>query len=185
MPGAVELKSDIWTYQEYLELPPDGKVYQIIRGELYMVPAPATYHQEVAINLTLIIWNYVKKTGWGKIYNAPIDVIFTSTDIVQPDIVGISKDRFGIVKENGVFGAPDFVAEILSPSTLSIDTKLKKALYERHGVFEYWLVYPEEKKVESFLLRQGSYTGPKAYLRDEEAEVTSIPGLKVDLKEVF
>ncbi|MEW6326705.1 MAG: Uma2 family endonuclease [Thermodesulfobacteriota bacterium] len=185
MTGAAELKSDIWTYQEYLELPPDGKVYQIIRGELYMVPAPTTYHQEVGINLTLIIWNYVKKTGWGKIYNAPIDVIFTSTDIVQPDIVGISKDRFGIVKENGIVGAPDFVVEILSPSTLSIDTKLKKALYERHGVFEYWLVYPEEKKVESFLLRQGSYTGPKAYLRDEEAEVSSIPGLTVDLKEVF
>lgn len=185
MAEAVELKSDIWTYQEYLELPPDGKLYQIIRGDLYMVPAPTTYHQEVAINLASILWNHVKKTGWGKIYSAPIDVVLTSTDIVQPDIVGISKERMGIVKEMGVFGAPDLIMEILSPSTHSIDVKLKKSLYERHGVFEYCLVYPDEKKVECFLLRQGSYTGPKVYLKDEEAGVVSVPGLKINLGEVF
>jgi len=75
--------------------------------------------------------------------------------------------------------------EILSPSTHAIDAETKKALYERHGVFEYLLVYPEEKKVESFLLRKGKYTDPKTYLKDEQIDIASMPGLMLDLKQVF
>jgi Uma2 family endonuclease len=185
MAEALKFNSDIWTYDDYLELPSDGKTYQIVGGDLYVVPAPTTYHQKVSINIASIIWNYVRKTDWGEVYDAPIDIHFSSTDIVQPDIVCVSRGRLAIIKENGIFGAPDLVVEVLSPSTRSMDAKTKKALYERYGVFEYLLVYPEEKKVESFLLRQGEYRGPKTYLGDEEMETVSIPGLKLDLKEVF
>ncbi len=85
------------------------------------------------------------------------------------------------MQRRGIFGAPDFVAEILSPSTKSVDLKLKKELYEMHGVEEYWIVYPEEKKVECYLLRGGKYEYRGTFLRDDEIEVRSIPGLKVNL----
>lgn len=185
MAEVLELKSDIWTYQDYLELPSDGKVYQIIEGGLYMVPAPTTYHQKVSINLASIIWNYVKKINWGEIYDAPIDVILSTTDIVQPDIIGISKERLSIVKEKGIFGTPDLVIEILSPSTWPLDLKLKKGLYERYGIQEYWLVYPEEKKVQCFLMKGGKYHLLGTYFKNEEVEVATIAGLRIDLKEVF
>lgn len=185
MAEALKLKDDIWTYQDYLELPSDGKTYQIIKGELYVTPAPTTNHQRVSRNLAFVIWEYVKETDWGEIYYAPTDIIFSSTDTVQPDIVGISKDRLPIIKEEGIFGAPDLVVEILSPSTHSMDARTKKALYERHGVFEYLLVYPDEKKVESFLLRKGKYTRPKTYLKGEQIDLASIPGFILHLKQVF
>lgn len=185
MVNILELKGDIWSYEDYLELPSDGKTYQIIGGELHMVPAPGTYHQKVSRNLGFILWDYVKKINWGEVYYAPTDVVFSSTDIVQPDIIGISKDRLGIVKEKGIFGTPDLVIEIISSTTRAIDTKLKKVLYERYGAKEYLLVYPEEKKLEVYLLRQGRYTLRGVYLKDQEIELVSIHGLIIDLKEVF
>lgn len=185
MEKVLETKREIWTYQDYLGLPNDGHVYQIIEGELYMVPAPTTYHQDILRDLGFIIWDYVRKIKWGKIYYAPTDVVFSSTEIVQPDIIGIAKGRLSIVKENGVFGAPDLIIEIISPSTMAIDVKLKKLLYQRCGVREYLLVYPEEKKIEAYLLIEGRYHLRGSYLRSDVLELTSIPGLKLDLEEVF
>jgi len=181
----IDVNQNVWTYEDYRELPNDGKTYQIIGGRLFMVPAPSTRHQEISGNLGFIVRRFVKKQNSGKVYNAPIDVVFSSVNVVQPDIVFISKNRLRIIKEKGIFGAPDWIIEIVSPSSDKIDIKLKRDLYERFGVREYWIVYPDDEKVEVYLLKEGRYKLKGTFSKDETLEVKVIENLKVNLKEIF
>jgi len=157
----------------------------VIGGKLLMPPAPSTRHQDISGNLGFIIRIFVKSHNLGKVYNAPTDVVFSSINVVQPDIVFIAKNRLNIIKEKGIFGAPDWVIEIVSSSTNKIDIKLKKDLYEHFGVREYWIVYPEEEKVKVYLLKGGNYKFKGTFLKNDILQVNTIEGLKVTLKEVF
>ena len=183
--SSIDVGQEIWTYEDYRELPNDRKIYQVIGGKLLMVPAPSTRHQNISRNLEFIIWSFVKSHNLGVLYYAPIDVVFGSTDIVQPDIVFITKNRLAIVKEKGIFGAPDWVIEIVSSSTSKIDIKLKKDLYERFGVREYWIVYPEDERVEVYLLEGGNYKLRGVFLKNNTLQVSTIEKLEVNLEEVF
>lgn len=180
-----QYEEDIWTYQDYLELPCDGKIYQIIGGILDMTPAPSPKHQKLSRNLELILWEHVRKNYLGEVYDAPIDVIFDELNIVQPDLLFISQDRKHIIKERGIFGAPDMIIEILSPYSASTDMKKKKQLYQRFGVREYWIVNPEEKKVEIYLLHGGRYELKGVFLKHDTIESEQIQDLKISLQEIF
>lgn len=178
-------REDIWTYQEYLELPDDGKRYEILNGRLEMTPAPSTRHQAVSRNLEMILWNFVRKNNLGEVFDAPMDVVFDQVNVVQPDILFVSRERQELIKKEGIFGAPDLVVEIQSPGTLHVDAKRKKGMYERFGVREYWIVDPGEKKVEVYLLTGGKYVQGGIYTEKDTVECASIPGLSVPLAEVF
>jgi Uma2 family endonuclease len=178
-------RGDVWTYQEYLELPEDGKRYEILKGRLAMTPAPSTKHQDVSRNLGSILWNFVKKHGLGKVYFAPVDVIFDQVNVVQPDLIYISKERKELIKDAGIFGAPDLIIEIQSPGTLHVDAKRKKEIYERFGVREYWIVDPSEKKAEIFILKGGGYILEGIYTESDTIKCKTIRELSVSLAEVF
>lgn len=105
--------------------------------------------------------------------------------MVQPDIVFISKDRLKILKEKGVFGAPDLIVEIISSSTLELDIKFKKELYQRFGVRQYWIVYPSEKKIEVFHLKGGSFKVEGTFLKEDTMEPELFPQLKINLRKIF
>ncbi|MEW5766941.1 MAG: Uma2 family endonuclease [bacterium] len=182
---AIDLKEDIWTYEDYLHLPNDGKTYQVIGGELFMAPAPLVYHQTLSRNLAFIIWNFVKKHDLGEVFFAPVDIIFSQINVTQPDIIYIAKERLGIKKEKGIFGAPDWIIEILSPSTSNLDLRMKKQLYQSFGVREYWIVDSSEKKLQVYFLKGGSYTVKEVYFQTDVVEVKTIKGLKINLAEVF
>jgi Uma2 family endonuclease len=173
-----------FTYQDYLHLPEDRR-YEIIEGELFMIPAPESYHQKVSRNLVFILWGFVKGEGLGEIYSAPTDVVLSNEDIVQPDIIFIEKGRLGIIKEKNVEGAPDLIVEILSPSLRYRDRVHKKKLYQRHGVREYWIVDPKKKQVELMILEEGIYRKVGQYGLEDTVESLVLKGLKVKLKEVF
>ncbi|MFH1898653.1 MAG: Uma2 family endonuclease [Candidatus Desantisbacteria bacterium] len=182
---AVDLREDIWTYEDYLTLPNDGKTYQVIGGDLFMTAAPLIYHQAISRNLAFIIWEFVKDHDMGEVFNSPVDIVFGSTNVVQPDIVYVSKKRLDIIREKAIFGAPDLVIEILSPTTLQMDVLLKKALYQRFGVREYWIVDPKEQKVEVFVMEGGKYESKGIFFQQDVVEVRMIQGLKVNLTDVF
>lgn len=91
------------------------------------------------------MWSYVKANGLGEIYEAPFDVLFSHHDVVQPDVLFVSRENLSIVGENNIQGAPDLIIEILSPTTAERDLDLKK-LYARHAVKEYWIVDPTPEK---------------------------------------
>jgi Uma2 family endonuclease len=112
----------VYIYQDYLDLPDDGKRYEIINGELIMTSAlriihQEVGHQEVGLRLKTQFFNFNQKKRYGKIFDSPIDVKLSETNLVQPDILYISKERFSIIIETHIDGAPDLIVEILSTST--------------------------------------------------------------------
>jgi len=146
--------SRLTTYDDYRKLPDDGKQYQIIGGDLHMTPAPTTIHQRILRNLFRITDNYVTKQKVGEVLFAPVDVVLSMTDVVQPDLVFVAKDRLNIITKKNIVDAPDLVVEILSEHTETIDRQKKMFLYEKHGVKEYWIVDPIKKMIEQFVLEE-------------------------------
>ena len=146
-----------YTYEDYLSLPDNGKRHEIIEGELHMTPAPSVIHQRISLNIVMLLMPFVAGTRRGSVLYAPVDVVLSEEDVIQPDIVYVSKERSSIITQRNIHGAPDLVIEILSERTKTLDKKQKRQLYERHGVKEYWLVDPDERSVEVLSLGQGSY----------------------------
>jgi len=173
-----------FTYQDYLLLPED-KRYEIIEGELFMVPARVPYHQDVSKNLFLILDNYVESRQLGKMYYAPIDIVLSNENIVQPDILFISKEKRSIIGEKNIQGAPDLVIEILSPATREKDRVLKRKLYARFGVKEFWLVDGEKKEIEVLTLQQEGFKRIGIYTESEILFSPLLQNIRIAVKEVF
>ncbi|WP_340105172.1 Uma2 family endonuclease [Rhodohalobacter sp. 8-1] len=155
--SATTTTSRLTTYDDYRHLPDDGKQHQIIEGELYMTPAPTTVHQRVLLNLFRLIDPFVNDNRSGEILIAPIDVILSMTNVVQPDLVYVAQERLNIITKKNIVDAPDFIVEVLSENTETIDRQKKMALYEKHKVKEYWIVDPSEKTIEQFVLKENSF----------------------------
>src|SRR5262249_54186269 len=109
-----------FTYEDYLLLPEDRR-YEIVDGELYMTPSPATYHQRILRQLERALGEYVEGRRLGEVLFAPCDVVLSETDIVQPDVLFVSSGRASIIGEKYISAAPDLVVEILSPATAQRD----------------------------------------------------------------
>ena len=178
-----------WTYEDYLKLS-DDKRYEIIGGRLIVAPAPRPKHQKVSRNLEFALWSYVRSKDLGEVFYAPVDVVLGEKFVFQPDIVFVSKERLEIIDEDkAIFGPPDLVIEVVSPSTLGRDTLEKKEVYESFGVKEFWLVYPEMGCVEVLVLSdRGKYEiHNEACLGEGKEEVNSkiVKGFKINLREIF
>lgn len=148
-----------WTYADYTRLPNDGWKYEVIRGELYMAPAPRPIHQLIVVRISAALENFVQQSDLGAVYVAPIDVTLPGTlgDPVQPDVLFIRADRLEIVGETRIEGAPDLVVEVLSPSNWADDRRIKYEIYAEAGIPEYWIVDPRQRTVEVFVLSSGVY----------------------------
>ena len=140
-----------WTYDDLFVLPDDGKRYEIIEGELYEMPSPTSAHATVIANLITLLIPLVAKLG-GRWFTAPLDVFFPGADPVQPDILVILPDGAARIELRGIEGAPDLVVEVISPSNRGHDLLLKRALYGRAGVREYWLLDPATRTIEILAL---------------------------------
>ena len=172
-----------FTYRDYLLLP-EGDRRELVDGDFYMVPSPSFRHQNISTNLGRALANYVLDNSLGIVLWAPMDVVFTDKDVVQPDIMFISNERRDIITEANIAGAPDLVIEILSPSTADRDRELKLRLYARHGVREYWIVDPDEKTVQIMEL------GPEGYdkirsLDTGEVSSSVLSGLSMSTDQIF
>lgn len=137
------------TWQDVQQMPDDGNRYEAIEGDLYMTPAPTVRHQRVSQRLFRALYDLLQAPGHGEVFYAPLGVEFPATgEGVQPDLLFVSSERRGIIGEAWLMGAPDLVVEILSPSTSSRDRGIKRRLYGRQGVREYWIVDPERNAVD-------------------------------------
>jgi Uma2 family endonuclease len=145
------------TWQDTLLMPEDGKRYEAIDGEMYVTPAPSRRHQRISLNLARALCSLLEDPGHGWIYVAPTGVELPDTDEgVQPDIVFVSKAQSQILVEEGIRGVPHMIVEILSPGTADRDRTVKKKLYNRHGVAEYWVVDPDAGSVEVWDIASGA-----------------------------
>lgn len=176
------------TYEDYARLPDDGKRYQVVDGVLHVSSAPREKHQRVLMNLAWLLMDLVKEAGLGRVYCAPFDFLLGKHDIVQPDLVFLSNENLEILTELNAQGAPDLAIEILSPSTRRLDEILKRRLYERVGVREYWMIDPELETLR--ILRPdagGRFEVAEELIAEYGATLASplLPGLAVDLARLF
>ncbi|MEW6381383.1 MAG: Uma2 family endonuclease [bacterium] len=184
-------KENRYTYGDYISWP-DEERWELIDGvPLDMSPAPSRRHQVILRELLGQFWSFLQDRPC-EVYSAPFDVRLPKADekdediqtVVQPDILVVC-DR-NKLDDRGCRGVPDLIIEIVSPYTASKDMKEKFSLYERHGVREYWLVYPEEKIVMVFILGEnGEYGKPRTYSGQDTIEVSFLEGLTVNLVPVF
>src|SRR5436305_9026054 len=128
------------TYDDYVLIPDDGKRHEILDGEHYVSPSPSLGHQRLVARLFRWLDGFVHPRELGEVLFAPLDVLLSWKDVVQPDLLFISRERAEISTEKNVQGAPDLVIEVLSKSTWNLDQDVKLQRYERFGVREYWLV---------------------------------------------
>jgi len=137
------------TWDDVQQLPDDGNRYEAIEGALYVTPAPSVRHQVISFRLERELARVLADAGHGQVLHAPIGVRFPATgEGAQPDILFVSNERRGIVAPDELEGAPDLVVEILSPSTAQRDRDIKRRLYQRQGVAEYWIVDPDAEAVD-------------------------------------
>lgn len=173
------------TYEDYVLFPDDGKRHEIIEGEHFMAPSPVTKHQAVSRNLEWLIERHLRQTKVGYVFDAPLDVVLSDTNIVQPDLVYVSKERSEIITEQNIRGTPDSVVEILSESTAAMDRLLKRNLYAQFGVREYWAVDPDEETVEVNVWTPDGYRKREVLGRADRLCTEMISGLVIALEEVF
>ncbi len=146
-----------FTYEDYQHTPEDQR-FELLDGELTMVPAPNLRHQRIGTRLGALLHAFVQERDLGEVFHAPCDVVLSNTDVVQPDLLFVSEERAHLLLGgDNVLGAPDLVVEILSPSTAGRDRTLKRALYAKHGVKEYWLVDPDARTVTVLRLGAGDF----------------------------
>ncbi|MBI2836027.1 MAG: Uma2 family endonuclease [Acidobacteria bacterium] len=176
-----------FTYEDFVNFPNDGKRHEIIDGEHCVTPSPNTKHQAVSITLAAMLWTYLKDHPIGSVFAAPFDVVFSDLDVVEPDLLYISRERGRILTDQHVRGAPDLVVEILSPGTRKTDVTVKRKLYERFGVHEYWIVDPELDAIE--IHRRVNEAFPRvAELTAEAGDVLTtplLPGFAAPLADLF
>lgn len=175
------------TYNDYARIPDDGQRHEIIDGEHYVSPAPLTPHQGLSIELGSRLHFFVKRHRLGRVFNAPCDVIFSKHDIVQPDLLFISKERAGIITRKNIQGIPDLIIEILSDSTRRLDEGVKLDLYDRYSVPEYWM-FDTDRKISRVYRRtlQGLRLMAELSAESEDVLVTPLlPGIEIPLAEIF
>ncbi len=183
-----------YTYKDYLSWD-DGKRWEIIEGKLYplefgddprnMSPAPGRRHQEISRNIVTLIHSFLKKKSCS-VFEAPFDVRFIEDDfsetVLQPDI-SVFCDATKL-DDKGATGAPDWIIEIISPSTEFRDKTVKAFLYQKHGVKSYWLIDPTKESVATLqLMPDGRFDVPLEY--KEGSVPTMFDGFSISFMDIF
>jgi Uma2 family endonuclease len=176
------------TYDDFLLFPDDGKRHELIDGEHYVTPSPNTKHQAVLGNLHFLMRAWLEEHPVGRVFFAPFDIVLTMFDVVEPDLLYLSHERaVEILTDKHVTGAPEIVVEIPSKGTRSRDETIKRRLYERSGVSDYWIVDPVIDVIRIFR-RGDSGFGRPMELSAERRDVLTTPllaGAEFPLVRVF
>jgi Uma2 family endonuclease len=165
------------SYADLERWPEDGRRYELYNGEVFEIPSPIVLHQFVLGRLYLALAAYVQVHG-GSVFVAPLDIVLTDYDVVQPDVLMFMPEREHLLHMRKVTRhAPDLAIEIVSPGTSRNDRGRKPRLFERHRVQEYWLVEPDGPSVEVYRL-SGTRLVLTATARDgEQVESALLPEL--------
>jgi len=168
-------------------MPDDGNRYELIEGEIFVSRAPSLTHQLIVGNLIAVFRVYLDKYPIGMIVPGP-GVIFSDLSGVIPDVVYVSKERRGeIASGERITGAPDIVIEIASPGAENEhrDRTVKRQLYGKYGVKEYWIIYPEKRGVEVYHLSKRALMLIKTLKDDDDITSPLLPGFTAQVSDIF
>lgn len=175
----------ILTYEDYCQLPDDGKRYELFEGELEVTPSPNTAHQTVVLNLASLLHGHVRQHRLGNVFVAPFDVLLSDVTVLEPDILFVSRERRHIITPQNVRGAPDLVIEVLSPATAHRDRQSKRQLYARYGVTNYWIVDPERRELTVLTLEGDAYRPATLARNNEEITAPPFPDITIPLADLW
>jgi Uma2 family endonuclease len=171
------------TLDDWLELPDGPERYEIIRGELVVTPAPIPFHQDVVLELVVLVREAARKDGRYRVYVAPVGVRLGPTDIVEPDICVIPADKRPHRRGKNIDAVPVLVVEVLSPSTMRDDYVTRRATYQDAGVLEYWIVDPDASTIEVLTLEANQYVAlPRT---GNVVQSKALPNLVLDVTAFF
>jgi Uma2 family endonuclease len=173
-----------WTWEDLQALPEDGVRREIIGGELFEMTGPTPEHADAVRNLLFLLAPYFRALRMT-FFTAPLDIFFPDASPVQPDIFALRRDGGWTRSDRGIEGAPDFVIEVLSPSTRGRDRLTKRALYQQAGVQEYWLVDVESQSVEVLALEGGSLSTFAQATGEELVRSRLFPDLTFPAADIF
>ncbi|MGH2457629.1 MAG: Uma2 family endonuclease [Chloroflexota bacterium] len=182
---ATESERVILTYDDLVELPNDRNRYELFEGDLQVTAAPNLSHQTAVTNLMVILGNQVRSGRLGWVFTAPFDVLLSDISVVEPDLLFVSRARRGILVPRHVRGAPDLVVEVLSPSTAQVDRGVKRQLYARYGVANYWRVDPDRWEFLAEALADGVYRQVAIARESQTITAPPFPDLVIPLAQVW
>jgi len=173
-----------WTESDYFNLPETNRIVELSERRLIITPSPTTRHQTILCNLFVSIRNHVLSNNIGKVILSPMDVRLYEGTIRQPDIVFMSNEHSDRITEK-YWGVPDLVIEILSESTVKEDRATKFFEYSKAGIPEYWIVDPDEKTIEVYVLKKEAYMPFGKWTSGETAKSKLLSGFEVGVNEVM
>jgi Uma2 family endonuclease len=145
------------TYEDYLQFPEDGRRHELIDGEHVVSATPLLRHQQVLARSFYELFRQVDKQDRGQVLFAPVALHLSQVDVVEPDLIVVLPEHQDVMVPNRLVGPADLVVEVLSPSTAARDRGVKKALYLRAGVQEYWIVDSVQQTVEQLVAVGGKF----------------------------
>ncbi len=160
-------------------------IFELINGEIVARNFPTGTHQRILADLHLIMGVHVKTNKLGQVLFAPFEVVLDDFDDVQPDLMFVKEANRQIITEEGIYGAPDLVVEIISPSSMKTDRGVKFKLYERMNVAEYWIVDIKNQSIEVYQRQESGYELVSFGVEKGSVESTVIAGLTIDVATLF
>jgi Uma2 family endonuclease len=173
------------TVHDFRELPEGPPYYQLIEGDLYMVPSPDLFHQDILLNVAYLLRRYLEKHPIGTVHIAPSDVELSDLNVYEPDIYFVAESRKSILTKQGATGAPNLVVEVLSPKTAKHDKGTKRSVYARAGVEELWMVDPQTREVLVYQFQKSADLPAATYGEKQKFESRLFPGLKIPVAKIF
>jgi len=190
MPDAVRSTAKL-TYDDLVAMfsDEDGVRRELIDGELFVTPSPFIQHQRLVQRLALSLGKHLEThRDQGEVFTAPLDVVMTPHDVVEPDVLVVLGDQLDVLTDKHIHGAPGIVVEILSQGTRKRDLTIKRQLFDREGVREYWIVDPERNTV-SVYRRAADGSLPLTVTLDAKDATTLttplLPGWELSLLRLF
>ena len=177
MPDTTTVRTDV------ARAPLEAGHRELLRGEPIVLPPPTPQHQQVLGNAYEAVKAFIRQRKLGRVYFAPIEIVLPSGDILIPDLAYIHTDRLGIVADDGIRGAPDWVVEILSPVSAKRDLKLKPVLYRELGVGTYWVVDPVREEV--LVWHGDDWAKPNVHAVGEQLKVAKLSGFTLEVGNLF
>ncbi|MCC6612407.1 MAG: Uma2 family endonuclease [Anaerolineae bacterium] len=176
-----------WTRADWETLPHgDGNRYEILGGYLYVSTSPSLFHQYILKRCYRLIGLAAEDAGLGQAFFAPVGVFMPGCDPVQPDFVFVGNASADILRERHIYGVPDVIVEIVSPSNTAYDEETKLAAYQQAGVPEYAIIYPAAREVRLFSLNAaGRYDAPRVFDERATLSFTGLPGITVLIGDLF
>jgi len=174
-----------YTYADLVSAQPETtQPAELWDGELIMSPSPSPVHQEVVLAFYRCLYAWITPRQLGKAYTAPLDMVLSTRCVLQPDVMFIVKSRLSVVRQ-AIHGPADLVVEVISPGGENRDRLEKRALYQQHGVAEYWIIDPEAQIVEVLGLDSDTYELLRRCRPGETATSRLLPDFQVDVTALF